>query len=98
MEWGEKEDFLEDVWQKTGVMPAALANKPILEYWMPGYLRAFWILCARRSLGMSPNPISFEAICQYFDRSEFDDFEEFQALIAAMDDKWTAIQASRKSK
>lgn len=98
MEWGDKEEFLESLWKETGIIPPALSNKPLLEYWMPGYLKAFWILCARRAIGMSPNPISFTDIALYFDRSEFEDFEEFQMLIAAMDDKWMAVMASRKPK
>lgn len=98
MEWGEKEEFLEGVWRDTGIPPKALMNRPDLDYWMPPYLKAFWVLCARRAIGMSPNPISFTDIALYFDRSTFDDFEEFHMLIAAMDDKWMAVMASRNAK
>ena len=98
MEWGEKEEFLEGIEKETGITPPALLKKPELEFWMAGYLKAFWILCARRTVGMSPNPISFTDIALYFEKSEFDDFFEFLTLISVMDDKWMALMAARKPK
>ena len=52
---------------------------------MAEYVRAFGLMSAARTYGMSPNPISLSDLVAYTQIYEVDDLEEFIHLIQTMD-------------
>lgn len=72
--------------------------RPELHYWMTSYLKAFWVLCSRRTYGMGPNPISFNDMVVYCQMYEFEDLDEFVTLMCSLDETWMEVMAKRTKK
>lgn len=92
MEWGDKEEFLEDLEDK-GLNPQALNSKPILNDWMQEYIIAFDILSSRRSIGFSLNPISMSDILAYIQIYSTNDIDSFVKFIIIMDSTFLSYMA-----
>lgn len=77
-----------DIWARTGTMPPALENKPIIPPTLTGIVSAFSFLAAQRSYGMQANPITFEAKVAYANEYKIrniDDRLRFFTLLMALD-------------
>lgn len=59
---------------------------------------AFWRLSPSRSQGWGAGPIPFDAIDRYAARYGFQEFEEFDQLIRAMDAVYLGHQGGRMSR
>lgn len=84
LEWGDKEEFLEDL-ESKGLNPAALESKPTVYDWMQEYILGFDILSSRRSVGFSVNPISMSDILSYIQIFGCSDIDLFVKFIILMD-------------
>lgn len=97
IEWGSKEDFLYDVWSKTGEEPEALASKPVPHGYLMEYLRAFRLLHTRRS--PSPfggvNPISLMEMQAYLEIFGCWDIEEFVDVMVVADSAIMSYMAEK---
>lgn len=84
--WGDKEDFLYDVWAQQKHEPQALASKPDLSPYLNEAYKGFRILSTRRPSGFSgPGPIPLTDILAYQILYDIEDVETFTAWIIAAD-------------
>lgn len=86
-DWGDKLDFLYDVWDKTKEEPRTLQNRPDVPYELLEFYRAFLTLATRRQRsGMGEiNPIPFTDILAYIELFGTSDEEMFVSHVIAMD-------------
>lgn len=79
-------------------VPKALQIRPVVQYWMPEYIEAFKVLSGRRTVGMSPNPISLSEIVTYANLYELDDIEDFIYCVSEMDDCYLIKMAEQQER
>lgn len=68
--------------------PTPLDNEPDLYPDLRDVWDAFWTLSPSRSSGMAMGPIPFESVAKYAELYRVEEFEEFHALVRAMDSEF----------
>jgi hypothetical protein len=73
LEWGDKEDFLWEVYAQKEIEPEALASKPYLPDFLTMYIEAFSHLSAQRRISAEGHdPIQLSEIMIYASEFEID--------------------------
>lgn len=100
-QWGDKEDFLDEVWEKTGIEPQALESKPDLPSYLLQSLRVFNTLHPSRFSEMGIQPITVRDVLAYHEYFELDlDLNEKERLFAhivSMDTAYRGHRAKQKA-
>lgn len=78
--------------------PAAIAEKPILEWWDSYYLDAFYLLSSSRSIGMSEGYIPISEILAYGKHLGEEDMDKFIKIIRACDGAYLAYRHKESDK
>ena len=79
LEWGPHEESLLNRWNKTGIIPQSLENKPDIEdVDLQNILDGFLQLNRARSAGWSANPLSITDIVTWLDFNLIDEYEDRQ--------------------
>lgn len=90
MTWGPKEKFLQDLYDKTGILPKALEDKEELTLWTEKYYRAFMSLVNSREItmnGIGYIPLSeIKAYLDLFKITDPEDVQEFLMMMEALDE------------
>lgn len=101
MVWGDKVEFLQNEYKRTGKIPKALQERPFIPFPLDGYFKAFLKLLRRRQAGyassqaLTPSDIILFALAHNFE----DDLEFFVNLASQLDDhylKWEADKQKQK--
>lgn len=86
MEWGDKEDFLWEIYAKRDIEPEALAKKPALSEFLVVYIEAFSLLSAQREIAMDGvNPVPLSEMLMYASEYEIEDRDTFIKHMCVMD-------------
>ncbi|MDR7036108.1 hypothetical protein J2X36_000844 [Methylobacterium sp. BE186] len=92
LEWAERAEWLADLAEEEGAVPAALLARPDLPEHLTFVWDAFWDLSNDRALGFGVvGPIPWSSIDRYAGRvgvSDPEEFERLSRLIRAMDTVW----------
>lgn len=95
--WGDKEDFLWDVYAQRNIEPEALANKPALPGYLMMYVDAYSLLSAQREYGLDGvQPLSIQSILSIATEYDVYDREVFIKHICSMDRAHRKLLDSKK--
>lgn len=96
MQWGPQAKFLTDLAKETGIIPSALANRPVVKPECQQYFEAFFRLSASRSSnGYSWSAITVGEVKDFAILAGLDRDEGMKLLriVQAMDSEYLAYHA-----